>query len=181
MPLFQIDIEKKFGTEFWSNRYHCDAASLAAADLIANSVATLEIATTDSRVTVTVARTRTAAPGDTDFIIRPINAPGNRDGGANALLPLFNVVRIDIPIPAGGRPSRKYLRGILTVANVGQFVLSSALASSVQGVYCDNLADITGLTDESGNPIGTPLVSNDISMRQLRRGSRRRTTPIITP
>jgi hypothetical protein len=93
-------------------------------------------------------------------------------------LPLFNVMRVDLS-PAMGRPSRKFYRIPVpeSAQDNGQFV--AGWTSGINGNFIPQLLAVNGLCDESGNDIVTIGMSPTVGMRQLRRGSRRRTQPVL--
>lgn len=177
MPVFKVDVEKQLGTEFWTNVYYVDTPSLTDALLPMADIVVAERNITSNQVMFTKARVSDLVPGTDQFITTPLNQPGNV-ATEGTLLPLFNVLRVDLGVGVG-RPSRKYLRGVLHEAAVNFNTIEAASYASFQTAYADNLELIEELVDVDGQPIIDVTVNNQVGMRQLRRGSRRATQPII--
>src|SRR5690242_12978603 len=109
MPLFQIDIQKTDGTHFWTNRYIVNSADVNTAHAAGNTVLVpAEQAMHTTLVTLNKIRTATFAPNDNIFRTNALSAVGTQDVRGE-ILPLFNVVRVDLST-SEGRPSRKYYR-----------------------------------------------------------------------
>lgn len=177
MAVWKIDIEKQLGTEFWTNVYHVEQsgqlAAASAGQLIANQEQNLH----HPAVTVTRMRVSLAGEGN-EGTIYPLNLPG--EGNDGQYLPLFNVLRVDFGV-ASGRPSRKYYRlpVVETVVENGSF--TTAYLSAIQ-VYLDALlapVNQINLCDVDGQVIVSAAPFRPVGMRQLRRGSRRRTQPVL--
>ena len=177
MALYSVDIEKRLGSEFWSNRYIVNADSLAVARTAAETIVNdVEIPIHNSNVTFTRFRVSTMAEGDETYVIVPINQNGAVVSNST-LLPLFNTLRWDISA-ATGRPSRKFYRGVLTEADInGDAVTWTAPVGAVAA-----LAALFGTGEATGtvvDPQGTTLTGVTqypfVQMRQLRRSRRRRT------
>lgn len=176
MALFKVDIEKSRGTEFWTNRYVVDQANLADAFLLGEDIVAAERQFHPSEVTFTKYRASDLNPSTDQFITGPISLPGLLTPG-NSILPLFNVIRVDFA--AGfGRPSRKFYRGILYESNTESGTILGALLASISASLLP-LVEGGNLVDVDGTPLSSVTPFSTIAMRQLRRGSRRRTTPII--
>lgn len=175
MPLFKLDVEKLSGTEYWTNRYFLNASDLADAATMAPTIVNAE--RTIHLPAVTLTKWRVSDPFDegTSFITTPINLPGTRTGSGD-MLALFNTVRVDFP--AGfGRPSRKYFRGVLTEGDIVGATLAAGVKTTVTNAV--GAAFVIHLVDPQGTPLAAGVVSNFVQMRQLRRGRRKRTTPVI--
>lgn len=175
MPLFKLDVEKLFSTEYWTNRYFLHAADLADAASMAPTIVNGE--RNFHLTSVTFTKWRVSDPFDegTSFITTPINLAGLRTGSGDVLA-LFNTVRVDFP--AGfGRPSRKYYRGVLTEADI----VGATLAAGVKTLVTTNTGAsfVLHLVDPQDTNLSPGVVSNFVQMRQLRRGRRKRTTPVI--
>jgi len=108
--------------------------------------------------------------------VYPISANGSRT--VSNYLPLYCVARFDFAV-ASGRPSRKYMRmPIPREWNTnGQF--ETTTIPQMNAAYSTPLLAVDGICDNSGQPFLSGGVIATIGMRQLRRGSRKRTTPII--
>lgn len=180
MPRFKVDIEKLFNGEYWTNRWFVDAASLTEAEEFGVAVILQNERTFHfSVVTFTKVRVSDVIEGTDQFITTPSNQPGLLAIGDAQILPLFNTVRVDLR--AGfGRPSRKYYRAPLTEAVVNGDTLVATYANTVADAM-DSILTTINVVDPQNTPITQATVFPQVQMRQLRRGSRRRTTPVIEP
>lgn len=183
MPTFQVDIEKVRDGEFWTNRYFIDRGTLAIANLAAEDIVAGERTFHRTGITFSKMRVRTTTPGDDAFITTPLSGTGEVSPSGN-YLPLFNVVRADFSIVQGGRPSRKYYRVGLCGGDVEP---GYTFNSSYVNLILTALTDMMDAVAAGGSPILDPdnqsweaaTVFPQIGMRQLRKGSRRRTEPIL--
>lgn len=173
---FSLDIEKSYLTETWTNRYILSNPSIESALLTAQAIVDAEIAVHASGFTITRYRISDLDPATDTFVIVPVGTPGART--ITTLLPLFNVVRVDFPAGTG-RPSRKYLRVGIQETEQSQGVLESTFVSFINTEYGQVLGDIDEYVDVDGEPLGTGICQPNVAMRQLRRGSKRRTTPVL--
>ena len=177
MPLWKLIIEKQFGTEYWVNDYYLDSADMAQADSDAQPIIDAEIAIHQVGVQFTKYRISTVVPDDDVFSNFALNVSGTR-GAAGDMLPLFNVLRVDITA-ASGRGGRKYLRGVLCEEDTTFNVINPGSITSFDTLYCNVLDGLSYLVKSNGVALVDATVYPNVGMRQLRRGSRRRTTPII--
>lgn len=180
MPLYTVDVQKKQGTEYWTNRWVVSSPSLGQASVLGGEIAGHELSIHTTNVLIDRYRTRPLVPGGDNYIIVPVGYNGGYEGGTLASqIPLFNVVRVDWAV-AEGRPSRKYFRTGLTESMVDGSVLVEAYRVFVDGRMEDLRITLAGaLVDVDGQAINDATVFPAVGMRQLRRGSRRRLTPII--
>lgn len=179
MPLFKVDIEKLLGQEYWTNRYIVNATDLQEGDDIGASIVAAEQEFHLTDVLFTKRRTSTLAPGG-EFTTTNINLPGNR-AGSGTFLPLFNTLRVDLSV-FGSRPSRKYYRGVLTEGDIsgdGVTTNFTPLLTLLLNVIADEASTGEGVVDVDGQLITSVGVYPRVQMRQLRRGRRRRTTPVL--
>jgi hypothetical protein len=177
MALFKLDIEKRWLGEFWTNRYILQGESITELIPSAEEIVAAEKAIHLSVVTFTKYRISDSDPSTSTFVIVPINDVGDRNAGS-AGLPAFNCVRVDFP--AGfGRPSRKYLRLPLQSAEVSNNDIAIGLISLVNTQYGAVLGDLVTFVDVDGETLGTGVAQQQVAMRQLRRGSKRRQTSVI--
>lgn len=176
MPLMQADIEKFYDGEFWTNRYHYNAVDLAQGVAIGQFIVTAERAFHATTTSFRTLRVRTAAPGDDLYTIVPLTVAGQFTVNEPSLWPLFNVIRVDFQATQG-RPSRKYYRGMIDDGSVVSRILLTTLQDLVRNSLLP-LVDET-LTDVDGQFLVDARVTPQVGMRQLRRGSRRRTQPIL--
>jgi len=175
MPLYKVDIQKSHGAEFFTNVYYIEVATLTAGENVARAIADAEKLAHVADVQFLSARVSDLGSGES-FIVVAIGGTGSVF--PSTWLPLWNVLRVDL-YPATGRPSRKYYRLPINEADSinGTFELTffnGPVTSLVSG-----LANIPELRDVDGQPFVRMQAFRPIAMRQLRRGSRRRTQPII--
>lgn len=174
----KVDVEKYYEGEYWTNRYHIVGSDLVAALVQANRIVGVEKLIHVPGVLFTKYRVSDITPGTDSYISVPINENGQ--GQADTPLPLFNVVRV-LFHPTMGRPGFKLYRGCLTENDIANGrITASALANLLDKIdaFLDGEGAI-GLTDLEGDTYNTVTIDPRVSMRQLRRGTRRRTTPIL--
>lgn len=173
--ILQVDIEKYLNGEYWTNRYYITATSISGAVPIANAIASREQGIHSNVVQFTKARVSTPAPNDNQYTIIPLNFNGTNPDNSG-LLPLFNVLRIDFP-SGFGRPYRKLFRGCLTEQNTtAGLIVDSAFGALVSNYTLNMDGEIT---DREGIVLGRGVLFPRAQMRQLRRGTKRRQTPIL--
>lgn len=181
MALYQVDIEKQFNTEFWTNRYILNAPSLDAARESGILISISERAFHTNRAFFTTLRTRTLAENDGVFVNVPIGQAG-LFASNTSYLPLFNVCRVDFAVPTG-RPSRKFYRLPVEEGMVNDEVFSTdildAITTNLVSLIGTLQAQGTPLVDPQGQEILAPTVYTKVAMRQLRRGSKRRARPVL--
>jgi hypothetical protein len=181
MPIYQIDIEKSFSpttgnTVYWTNVYHVNTADLASAITAGNSIVTLEKTIHANATTFTKMRTRNTSDLAQAGTITPLTGTGGR--AATNPLPLFNVFRIDFGV-SSGRPSRKYIRGPLGSGDSTNGAVTSTTVTTIQNSFIAPMLNLNVVTDPQGQPWLNGTVWPYVGMRQLRRGSKRKTTPVI--
>jgi hypothetical protein len=177
MPVFRLQIEKfhSNANEYWVNRYFLNAASLADATLASNGIVDAEKALYMPEITITKSHVDDNAPNTSVFETVIRNLPGTRANVAADRMPLFVVVRVDFTVAGGGRPSRKYLRGILNEGEVSFTTLAAGVVTLVDQ-YAANVA-ASGACDPQGQDIIAGVTWKAPAMRQLRRGSKKKLTP----
>jgi len=183
MPVFQIDVEKSFGSAFWTNRYFVTAASIENAHEGAAIILDREVQFHREDIVFTKYRTRTVTEGDDVFIITPVSVSGAQ-APSGPYLPLFNVARVDISVAGFGRPSRKFYRIGLCAGDVipgfgFDVSLRNLVASEMAQMITETNANASFLCDADVDLWDTPTVFTPIAMRQLRRGSKRSTEPVL--
>lgn len=182
MPVFKVDIEKQLGGEFWTNVYYVQTDTLGDGVTAGEAIVTAERSFHYGLVLFTKMRVSTAVSGDEDYVTVPLTGQGGADAGGAALLPLFNTVNAVLQAVAG-RPSRKYYRGCLTVNNINQAGIIESRRAQIEAAL-DPLASSlgtsgAGLVDVDGQDIVSIAVLTPVGMHQLRRGTRRRQTPVL--
>lgn len=182
MPVFQADIEKRVGREYFTNVYYVNAATIVEAAAASVRIAAFEQYFHKDAVVFEKARVRTPAEGDDIFVNTPLGFLGLQVNQPAQQLPLFNVLRVDFGV-ATGRPSRKYYRVLLNESDIESANVAQALRDVVTLRYGEMVADLGGLgvqhVDIDGQLVVNCVPQIPIGMRQLRRGSRRRTQPIL--
>lgn len=179
MPLFKIDIEKEFSNEFWTNVYYATSVDLGAAHLVAQGILQAERQFHKDVVLFTRYRTSTVLQGDFQYITSIANLNG-LVGSSSPRIPLWNVVRADMGDGGFKRPERKYYRLPLTEDEQDNGVLTNGVFTLVQQSLVNLLGDFAGeWCGPNSEPIVSVAVYPNVAMRQLRRGSRRRQTPVI--
>src|SRR3954471_780337 len=114
MPDFLAQTYKTHLKGKWTNVYRFAALTLTEANgTMVDILVALEKPLLHPDVTLASIRISTAIPFDDAFTITPIGENGTSSDSAD-LLPFFNCVRVDIGVIGGGRPSRKYWKGLLT-------------------------------------------------------------------
>lgn len=176
MP-WKVDIEKFINGEYWSNVYYVDTETMILASGVAREIVNAEETVTNDNVQFTKYRVSDTDPETELFMTVVLNEAGERHSTVD-LLPLWNVVRVDLTAEAG-RPSRKYLRGILSEADIAYVNINSLVVAEIDVGYCQALEAIEELVDIDTQPFTAVNVKPNVGMRQLRRGSKRRTLPII--
>lgn len=173
MPLFQLDIEKRLGSEFWTNRYFLNADTFENAVTIGGDVTNMEQGFHATQVTFT--RYRLSDPNSEQYVIVPVNETGTAEP-SGSLLPLFNTWRVDLPAVTG-RPSRKYYRGVLSEGNINGDALDADFGPYVVtiGLQLSTGPTVNGIVDPQGQILTGATSYPFVQMRQLRRSRRRRT------
>lgn len=171
MVRYVVDIEKKYGEEYFTNIYHCTVIDRAGAEEFALAVANREKAICRAEVGFIKARVRPdTGPGAVGSVVA-LGFNGALASGTD-YMPLFNVARVDF-LTATGRPSRKYLRIPLRatdcVGNGGIYALTRT--GIITGYITPMLAD-ERFCDPQTEPFTSGLVLPAIGMRQLRRGAK---------
>lgn len=174
--VWELAIEKSLGSEYWLNVYHADVATQLEARNTALAVVNIERSVHSTQVAFTKMRIRNLSPLGQPGTVYPIGLTGQL--GATTYLPLFVVARCDIAVPVG-RPDRKFLKFPISVSNVENGNFTSTALAFWQANYCDAIIALTELSDRTGQPYLEAGINPAVGMRQLRRGSRKKTTPII--
>lgn len=170
--VWEATIEKYYNGEYWVNHYYLDVADLLAAYSAALDIMELERAVTYSTVTFTKVSARTTADLDYIFQTGAVNLPG-LGGGVGQMMPLFVVARCDFTVTAS-RPSRKYLRGVLSEDSVTGMTLTPDTVTYINTNYVTPLVNMAAYVDKQGQPVVGGACSPNTGMRQLRRGSKKR-------
>lgn len=176
MPLYQVDVEKQVGGEYWSNRYLFNVASLTEAAGKMTAIVDAEAPLYHPDVRITKARASDFNPLTDNYSVVQYARAGGRSAGS--LAPLFNVVRIDFNT-GSGRPSRKYLRGVLFTGNLAPNFQVDPNLSPALSAYGTAILGLVGFCDPQMQAFTNAQVHPYVAMRQLRRGTKRKLKPII--
>lgn len=180
MPVFKLDIEKFYENEYWTNVYYLEAADLPSGIAPADRLVLMERANHKQVVQFTKYRISDEDPNTDAFITVPLIANGNQQVNGD-LWPLFNVCLVSLAVQGFGRPSRKYYRFPWDESEIGNDgAINVTRISEILGNIDAAITDLAGAwVDESGNSIVSSSMKTVVAMRQLRRGSRRRSQPVI--
>jgi hypothetical protein len=172
--LWVADIEKMYLGEYWTNRYIIAAASLVDAATVASQIVGAERAIHMLQVLFTRYRVSDGAPNTDVYQVNNLNSYGTVDAETQYILPLFNVCRCDFNVAGGGRPSRKYLRGVYSEADISYNSVNAAKVAAIQTNFVNPLVALAGYVDVDGQEIVAGSVYPQVAMRQLRRASKRK-------
>ena len=86
-------------------------------------------------------------------------------GGSTSILPPFNVVRVDFPVP-GSRPSRKFYRPLLTEDDVQDGALTSSITAAIL-LGLDGILAFNFVVDEDGTQWAGTASIRGITSRRL--------------
>jgi hypothetical protein len=177
MTIYRLTITKKLTSgndsgKGWSNVYHLNEASLAAAVLHAPTIVDLEKTIYPDNVQITrwsVHNPAVRGDGQSDSVA----VVGTRTTGTPATqLPLFVAVLFKFTVTTG-RPSLKYLRLPLDEGEISNGVVDSAVLDAISTGWAVPLVADGAITDESGNALTGYGFNHSAVSRQL--GWHRRT------
>jgi hypothetical protein len=175
MTLFKVTIFKRLDAldePQWTNVYNVDALGTNTALDAAEGIAGLEMAVTASPVHVYRVTAKPSAGGDT--AIRAVDIQGEVVVDPVNLVPFFNTVRV-IFTDSVERSESKYLRAVISEANVEGFNISNELQTFVDENYAQPMLSVLGFRGPHGEVIAAARVQKLIQMRQV--GWHRRTRP----
>lgn len=174
--MLRVTIEKHYALagEYWTNVYFHGGNDFAAAAQFANGVVAAERALYHSGITITKYRIDDNVENTDNFVTVPLNVSGTRAATSDPL-PLFATGRVDFAAGTG-RPSRKYIRGLLQENDTAAFKLTNSALAELQA-YGSAVVAAGDYVDVDGQDISSAAASPDIAMRQLRRGSKKKVTP----
>lgn len=160
MALHKIQVRKAVsdagGSFKWSNTYYAETLSLTTALVVgANIWANGERLFHRSRVYCYEIYASTVTPGDGLFD-RYAVVEGDQRGsfaGAGDQLPLFNVVRVDLTVAGGGRPSRKFYRPTLEEGDQTNGIITNATWLTALSNGLTYIVGLPEVRDESGNDL----------------------------
>lgn len=180
MTVFRVQVHYKFGvSQKWSNVWHVNAGDLltAATEFNINAVEPLLDLLHPS---CTMARLLVSNPATKQFTIVDVNQFGT-SADSGDLLPLFNCVRVIIPVAGFGRPDLKYLKGFLTETLIDGDIIEPTAATGID----NQLTAVIGLMTAAGAPLCTEAgegytnvsVQSLVQMRQMHRKRRKKAAP----
>jgi hypothetical protein len=176
---YKVEIFKSAYGENWANVYLIDASSLEAAQAAGALLYDAEVEFHLPAVTFDYMRVSTIAAGDNSYITVPLGNPGEGTSSGD-VAPLFVTARFDVPVDGGGRPSRKFYRGVLSEVNYTANSVDAGWRSGIASIINTAVAAAgtlgTPVVDPQGQEWGTGVFYNKPQMRQLHR-KRRSTTP----
>src|SRR5215212_6017771 len=140
MPIYQIDVQKNLGTEYWTNVYHVTMTSfddaVDAVPLIVNGERGIHY----TNITFDKARVSVYPVTGGVFTILPLAFAGELSGVAD--LALFNVARVEFQVPIG-RPGIKMYRGALNEGDIeGVGKITSATQTRFEAWVTAVLGDV---------------------------------------
>ncbi len=177
MPALSLDIEKSFAGEFWTNRYILNVPSFTEGKLVKDEIVALEKAIHTTIVNFERWRLSDFDPATDAYQTGIIGGTGSRATGTN-IMPGFVVVRVDFE-PESGRPSRKYLRYVGTESDANTDLWTDGFVLEIFNNYANPMLAVDEYVDVDLQTFLTTVVSRKVGMRQFRRGSRRRTEPVL--
>lgn len=177
MTVFKVDIQYNYNTEYWTNVWYINTSDVASAKEWVDDFVAATLDMQQNAVTIDKARITPAPFIANTFTDYPINTAGT--GGSTPPVPLFNVVRM-VMGKGTGRGVSHYIRGGVTPSNIGADGNFTSAAQTFNQSKADAIISLVPFPcDRNGNLYETCTASPKVGMRQLRRGSKRRTTPVI--
>lgn len=176
LPTHRLDIFKRLGAEEWANSWLLNAASMDAAQEVAEAIVSFEQHIHSTTVTLAYYRLSTTTVGDRTFRHVPLNLAGLSDLGGVDGLPLFNTLRVDLST-LDSDPCRKYFRIPLTESMQANGLLSPTTVSNFQATittYLLNTVAIDNIVSNKGNVATGATVYPFVQMRQLKRKKRKK-------
>lgn len=175
MPVFQVDIQKVYSSEYITNVYHVNTATIADAIDAAADIADIEKELYPPHIVINALRASTPTTGDDIFITTLVNIPGTRVA-ATPDAPPFCRNRVDLSV-GPTRPLRKFLLGVQQADFSGDTFLSGVIGR-VQTDYVLPLVALGVVCNPFGVFIVSGALSQVVGMRQLKRASKRKTPTI---
>jgi hypothetical protein len=174
----KLDIQKFRQGMYWTNRYLLDLADPSSvSSTIVVAIASAEQNFHATSVTIISARASDMVEGTDNFFVFPLNLVGGINDGGEPL-PGFITMRADFGV-GQGRPLRKYWRTYVGEGQTTGGVWSPAYVSAVQTQVDYLVSSMSIICDPQGNNILNGVAKNQLQMRQLRRGTRKPTQPVI--
>lgn len=177
MPTYKLDIQYVYETEYWTNKLYIIEPDIESA---VNALQALtDVLKTGVQNSVTIDKGRITPFPYLRNTYRDVQLNKAGTGGTAAPAPLFNVVRWEFS-RAYGRAISHYFRGGVTPSNIGTDQKFTDAAHTFNDDLVLALFE-TGpvICDKIGDPYTRATTDIRVGMRQLRRGSKRKKTPVI--
>jgi hypothetical protein len=175
MPIYRLTVEKYLSAQaiYWTNVYHANLEA-GVPTSVASDLVAAERPLYNSEVIITKV-SHDLVEVDSNYS-EPliVNLAGTRSVTGDRM-PLFVTARVDLRYE-GSRPGRKYLRGVIYENDTTFTQIGSGLVTLLN-TYLTALLAIPSLCDEDGDDLTGGAVFLAPAMRQLRRGSKKKTTP----
>lgn len=174
----KLDVQKTTANIFWTNRYLLDFATIGEVTLaMITDIVNGEKAVHSPSVQFVSARVSDMIEGTDNFIVYPWTGTGAAAGtGGN--VPGYCTLRLDAGVGVG-RPCRKYYRVYVATSATDGPNWQASYRNSCATALATMMSQVPALCDPQGNHWVNTAVKLQIQMRQIRRGSRRRETPVI--
>lgn len=161
--------------EYWTNVYWTTDPVNAAGDTMDAVVAAHQMLLRSDCI-ITTARIDDAIEDTDNYDTVSYNVAGTLTAGGATMFPLWNTVRVDFDVAGGGRPSRKYMRGVtredeVSFMNLGADTITNANA------YGNAIVAVGTICDPQGNLFVDAVIWPYVQMRQLGRKRRKKSTP----
>ncbi len=181
--IFKVIVQKHNQGVFWVNDYLVRADDMDGAIGAAQIIWPAEQAFHNTDTTINKFRVSTVTPNDGLFFVGVVDLAGTHSSNGNPLA-LFDVVRVDFPRAGFGLPGRKFYRAVLGSSDVtGYTAWGGATLTLVETSTTDMVNDLaandTPLVTAGDALYTAAVVFESYTNRQLRRGSKRPSTPII--
>lgn len=174
----KVDIQKTRQGLYWTNRWLLDAASPADVTVtMVENIAVREMNFHANTCIAVSARVSDMVPDTDNFYIYPLNFIGEQTDSTEPL-PGYVTMRADFGV-GPGRPLRKYWRVYIGEGHTTGGVWTSTYVDAVNTQMDLLLAAVPTICDPQGNVAITVAAKSQLQMRQLRRGTRKRTEPVI--
>jgi hypothetical protein len=155
----------------WSNVWHVNAPDIisAADGFLLNGVPQLLLLLHPS---CSIDSLLTSDPASDAFVVTPVSQAGLA-ANTDSLLPLFNCIKVVIPVGGFGRPDLKYMKGYLTESVTEDQLIDSDVAGGIttilETMINDMLTGETPLCDADGTEYTVVTTQIPIQMRQMHR------------
>lgn len=175
MPIYKLDVQTRFYTNYFTNVYHINVPDLDAAETAMDNITSIHQPTVGPNYTIVAGRVSTPAAGDGVFITRPYTKVGTRSQ-AGQDMPLFNRFLVEFQV-GNTYKCRKFIAGIQETDNIDGGIPSGSITYYMTN-YALPIIALGVCCNEHGAVFTAASVKDSVAMRQLRR-RKKRTTPVI--